>query len=349
MSEILLAKPQLEPGFIDVSVGEPHVVREALFDTFNMKDWTLPTPDKCWEYPHANGYKPLVDLLEWKHGAKVVITNGAKQALGATFYALKKMDKSAITMRIPYWALIPPLMDMHGVISASTMPDPPHYSDSEFWKHEAFLLLAPNNPDGFIHSDKELIEMNKGFEGSKCPFIHDAAYYTHSYLPRTHSLPAIGDVQIYSISKMLGLSNLRVGYAVCHNQQYYKLIQEYVEATTVGVAVPSQMFTYELMNQMRAYPTLTEKFENISFAALRESKKIIQEVSPEILEVPSNYTDVPGMFGWFKVGPKADFKKAKINAIDGALFGMPGYVRMNLAFNAETVRDIVARLNSVLV
>jgi bifunctional pyridoxal-dependent enzyme with beta-cystathionase and maltose regulon repressor activities len=53
------------------------------------------------------------------------------------------------------------------------------------------------------------------------------------------------------------------------------------------------------------------------------------------------------MFGWFKVGPKADFTKSKINFIDGALFGVPGMVRMNLAFSSDKMEEIVKRLNSV--
>ena len=145
---------------------------------------------------------------------------------------------------------------------------------------------------------------------------------------------------------MLGLSGLRVGYAVCPNKEFHKLIRQYMEAMTVGVSLPSQMFAYDLMNQMRGYPTTVEKFENIAFASLEESKKIIRQVNPEILEVPN---DIVGMFGWFKVGAKADFQKAKINTIDGALFGKPGFIRMNLAFNPNIMHDIVKRLNESII
>lgn len=68
----------------------------------------------------------------------------------------------------------------------------------------------------------------------------------------------------------------------------------------------------------------------------------------EILEVDSNLENSAGMFGWFKVGPKADFSKYKINTIDGSLFGVPGMVRMNLAFSKDRMEEIVRRLNSVL-
>jgi len=80
--------------------------------------------------------------------------------------------------------------------------------------------------------------------------------------------------------------------------------------------------------------------------ALQESKKIISQVDPEVLEIDPNVINIPGMFLWAKVGPKANFQKAKINMIDGQLFGGPGMIRMNLAFDKTTMLDIVNRLNS---
>lgn len=340
MSNILLAKPELPPGFIDVSVGEPHVVREALFKVFDILNWTLPSLEHSWEYPPPKGYKPLVALLEHLHQAPVVITNGAKQALGATFYALKKLGWNYAQEKSPHWALIPPLAEMHGI-------DMVHANGPCVEDKSPFLLISPNNPDGHCESSERLIELSRQYKEREIPFIHDAAYYTYSYLPRHFSLPLIGDVQIYSLSKMMGLSNLRIGYAVCPNKEFYKLITEYVEAMTVGVSLPSQLFAFELLNQMNGYPTKVEAFENIAFNALQQSKTIMKQVDSEILEVPSDVEKTYGMFGWFKTGPKFDPVKSKINFIDGALFGTDGHVRMNLAFDQEKMQEIVNRLNSV--
>ena len=88
------------------------------------------------DYPYPQGYKPLVELLEFKHQAKVVITNGAKQALGAVFYALKKMGMCYCQEKSPYWALIPPLAAMHGI--EMIHPNAPYDNDQM-----ALLLLSP--------------------------------------------------------------------------------------------------------------------------------------------------------------------------------------------------------------
>ena len=342
MSDILLAKPQLPPDWIDVSVGEPHLVRDNLIKIFQLEEELKIGHLKKDEliYPAPTGYQPLVKHLESKHGAPVIITNGAKQALGACFYALKKLGKDSVGMNTPYWCLIPPLLKMHGLdwVSAPVQ---------DFTRAPAYLLLAPNNPDGATPSPEFLKDRTESAKELGVPFIHDAAYYTHIYLPETHTLPKVGDVQIYSISKMLGLSGLRLGYVVCHNQEYYKLIQEYMEAMTVGVSIASQTFLFDLLDRrMRSFPTLVQKFEGQCSMELERNKKLCSQIDPEVLEVPANYHETPGMFGFFKVGPKADFQKAKINLIDGSLFGAPGMVRMNLAFHEDKMEEIVRRLNS---
>jgi aspartate/methionine/tyrosine aminotransferase len=334
--DILLAKPKLPEGWLDCSVGEPHLVRQNLIETFKLSQ-EISVPNLVLDdmvYPDHTGYKKLVDFLEKKHGAPVVITNGAKQALGACFYSLKKMGHDEYAMRTPYWALIPPLAKQHGL----------HFRNSA---NIPYLCLAPNNPDGHTQSPEELVKLAESYKTVNLPFIHDAAYYTYSYIERSsHSLPSVGDVQIYSISKMLGLSGLRLGYVVCPNQEFYKFIQDYMETMTVGVSMVPQVWLYNFFhNHQPNLDRLMAKFEDKNFYELVENKKILKTIDTEILEVPNDFEYHPGMFGWFKVGPKAKLEKSRINFIKGDLFGMPGFIRMNLAFNFETMKEIVNRIN----
>lgn len=310
-------------------------MREILLKHFSLDSFPQDHPHNVWEYPAPTGYQPLVDMLQEKYGHPVIITNGAKQALGACFYALKKMGKQTLGMMEPYWALIPPLVEMHGLTPA--LGAHPYHID-------AYLALAPNNPNGAFPY-LECLEAT--CKSKDIPLIHDAAYYTHVYLPFSTELKVYGDVQIYSISKMFGLSGLRLGYVVCPNLEYYKLIQQYMEAMTVGVSITSQIFLHDLMLRMKEDPESFQKFEEEAHEALDTSKRILLQVDPDILMVTPQMVNINGMFGWLRVGPKANFQKSKINFIDGALFGGPGMVRMNLAFNQEKMETIVNRLNSV--
>jgi aspartate/methionine/tyrosine aminotransferase len=335
MTNILLAKPKLPKGWTDFSVGEPHVVREVLTKIFNLdKDLFAfaVNKDTC-EYPPPNGWKPLVDLLEKKHNAPVIITNGAKQALGAAFYACKQMGKSKLGMRNPYWALIPPLAKQHGLECAE--------------KYDCYLSIMPNNPDGFIHDYEYAKYLDSYHRYLGIPFIHDAAYYTHVYLPDSYVLGPLGNIQIYSISKMYGLSGLRLGYVVCHDREFYQHIIQYMEMMTVGVSTFSQGFLHELLREEETHPELSRQFEVEARNELYRAKFLARTIHQDVLEVPKDFEQSNGMFGWFKLGPRCDFKKAKINVNDGALFGGPGMVRINLGLQTDVLKEAIARLNSL--
>jgi aspartate/methionine/tyrosine aminotransferase len=334
MTDILLAKPQLSADWKDCSIGEAHVVRHALRSIFDISACDLPKDNFIFEYQEPRGYKPLVQLLEEKYQSPVVICNGAKQGMGAAFFALKQMGKNKVYLPRPWWALIPPLMEMHSLKSS-------HEEDD----CDSYFCVAPNNPCGSMPDLQSL-----SFTAKYCnkPFIHDAVYYNNIYLPNCSQFEQFGDVQIYSSSKSFGLSSLRVGWVVCPNTEMYKLILHYMEHMTVGVSIVSQIFLYNLLNRMHGYPTLTEKFESLAAAALQESKKIIQKVDPKILEINSNIQQQAGMFGFFKCHQPEAFSQAKINPAWGEHFGAPGYVRMNLAFDASTMEEIVSRLNSAI-
>ena len=236
-------------------------------------------------------------------------------------------------MGTPYWALIPPLAKMHNLECV----------DEYDYSWDSYLSLTPNNPNGFC---EDLTERDLYCKERNIPLIHDAAYYTHVYLPRSYDLKQFGDVQIYSASKAFGLSGIRIGWAVCTNPEFYKLIKEYMEAMTVGVSVLPQVFTYDLISEMNQHPQKTEWFEDKAALSLMYAKAAMQRVDSEVLEVPEDFVKTPGMFLFCKIKDYSLLDKAKINAIDGKHFGKPGYVRMNLAFGADRIDEIVNRLNA---
>jgi aspartate/methionine/tyrosine aminotransferase len=291
------------------------------------------------EYPSPNGYSTLVKLLEDKYQSPVIVTNGAKQALGASFYMLHKLGYEYVAMKEPYWALLPQLAEAHGL--CPVFEEEGEALDSE----DPFLLLAPNNPDGSCKPLSKLEKLSKLYQEVKLPFIHDAVYYTHSYLPSSYKLGKFGDLQIYSASKMYGLSGLRVGWIVCHNTEYYKTLCEYIEMMTVGVSVASQRIMANIVAHEKLYGS--SNFEESNFQALQKARQLFKTVNSDIIELPENFENTPGMFAWVKLKDRDALNKAKINAIDGALFGSPGYIRMNLALPPDTLREVVNRLNSL--
>jgi aspartate/methionine/tyrosine aminotransferase len=324
MSKILLAQPILKPGYIDLSVGEPHLIRDILLNEIDINKCIPKMEWNDFIYPSPCGYDKLVEFLEEKHQSRVIITNGAKQALGAAFYALNKMGFDTIGMRSPYWALIPPLAELHNLNV---------YIGDKI--ERANLYIAPNNPDGYVGDIESYEKLCKKYNAI---IIHDAAYYTNIYMDKSIEKKLIGDVQVFSISKMFGLSSLRLGYAVCPNEEMYNHMQYYMEHMTVGVSKMPQMLLLNIFNNIDL-----DSFESKCYNSLQENKKIARTINKSILEIDES--DYPGMFLWAKIKDLSAFDKAKLHIIDGEVFGNKDYIRINLAFSKDKMQDIVDRLN----
>jgi aspartate/methionine/tyrosine aminotransferase len=294
MSDLLLAKPKLDDTWIDCGPGEPYIVYEALEKYFDLSDHILFKKEN-WQYPSPNGAKNLIDLLESQYQAPVVITNGAKGGLAATFYALNKMGYNTIEMRNPYWALIPPLATQHGLNSIFT---------NDFQYKNPYLYLNPNNPDGYALSYDESLQIYDKYVSMKIPFIHDAAYYSHIYMPQDYELKPIGDVAIYSASKSYGLSGLRLGYCVCYNKDYYNYLVEYQEMMTVGVSSISQEFFYSLLNCIKDHPCNFNDFTLCASKELYNCKLALKNINPNVLEVPKDFEHTDGMFAFLNLNQR---------------------------------------------
>lgn len=321
--------------WIDAGPGEAYIVRDTLFSIFpELQSHSVNlTFNHKTEYPFG-GYKPLVEYLENKHGAPVVICNGAKQALAASFYALRQNGYKTLGARMPCWHLIPPLVKECGL----------KMSESGY---DCYLSILPNNPDGHMFSNAEMSHHNEWFqnEGS-APLIHDAAYYSPIYVSDFEQ-KSIGDVQIFSASKSYGLSGLRIGYAVCYNTSYYSLLSNYVDMVSVGVSTLSQEYYLRLLYEVEHNKNKFPKLVSLVRDQLAEAKRTMLSVNSDVLEITDSSLNQCGMFGWFKKGKRFDASKAKIYFVDGAVSGFPDYIRMNMALPINQIKEIVSRLNAI--
>jgi len=325
-----LQKLLLGPDWIDLSFGEPKVVMSALFRQLNRfgDPFKMPTIHDLpkWEYQPAAGKPDLVKILEEKYDAKIVVCNGAKQALASAMYSFKRHGASTIFYDKPYYPANPSLAESVGLV----------WSDQG--SSDSFLITSPNNPDGRNCSNLDLIEWR--YRG---PMIHDAAYYTDIYLPDDQLTIPLGDIQVFSMSKMYGLSGLRIGYAVAHNEKYYADMVNYIEMTTAGVSAASQDIARNIELIFKENPSYYKEFVKEARASIALARKELERLDPDVLEmVPCKSNS---MFGWFKAGPALDAKAAKVYILPGELFGQPGYMRMNIAHPPEVIREAVDRLN----
>lgn len=334
MSDLFLAKQNFPPGTIDAIVGEPHLIRDNLYSILNLNELTPDISNKnIFEYTPPAGYDSLVKFLEDKHQAPVIISSGAKQAIGSIFYSLKCNGYRSIYLDNPWWSLFPPLIAMHNLDRAHSFGE----------ESSAYLLVSPNNPDGIVKTEEELIYIKEICQEKKIPLIHDSAYFNHNYLPSDYNLSSIGDVQVFTCSKLFGLSQLRIGYSVFHDTMLYSKALQYMENMTVGTSILSQILALNIFDSFKSNKNLQKSFEEKCFNQLSYNRNLVKQISSDLI-VDQNEL---GMFLWAKCKDFNKFTQAKINVADGIHFGKPGHIRMNLAFDNNTIEEIVTRLNNV--
>jgi len=331
MSDAKLQKLILGPDWIDMSFGEPKVIASALYRQLNCVGTSFKMPEmkdlRSWEYPPASGKPDLVNLLEDRHGARVVVTSGGKQALDSALRALHIHGGRNIYYDIPFYPANPGFINSAGLLGV------------ERSQADCFLITSPNNPDGKNYSNVELLNF-----AATGPTIHDAAYYTDIYLPDGQVPIDIGDMQVFSISKMYGLSGLRVGYVVVHNDKYYDCIRDHIETTTAGVSTVSQDIVRNVELFFKERPDALKRFHQESRKAIADARSILNGLDKDVLQLVNS--DANSMFAWFKAGPLLDNKAAKVHILDGSIFGQPGMMRMNIALPVHLVQDAVDRLNA---
>jgi len=336
---MILAKTNLGPDWIDLGLGEPSVIIDACHKYCNVvgKNLAFLTQqdiDKL-NYPMPQGLPELTSILEKRHGGRAIITNGAKQGISAVCYSLKNNGVNKMAVHTPYWLATPTLIEKE-LIDCIKIP-----GDSS--PYGAFMLTSPGNPDGKELTKKEVEELDSEANFGGIKLIHDAAYYTPIYTRDPEEITSFGAAQIFSYSKMYGLSGLRLGYIVCRDNSLFPAMVEYVEMMCSGVSLASQLIALSVEKHFDSNPSLKKQFQLCARDAIKASREELNLLDHNAMTLVDSGSN--SMFAWCKKGDKLDLLKAKVNAIDGRHFGCEGMVRLNIAQDSKLIREAVRRIN----
>ncbi len=318
---------------IDLGIGEARLVRAALEATCGLgflSSWL----EEELSYPSSRGNQELLRELEHISEAPTVVTAGAKHGAFIALMVAKKRGCERVGMRDPAW---PPLVQAAQTLGFKvTLCEP-----SEVKRYDCFMLVSPNNPDGRAFSPFELTTIETTASETGKFLIHDAAYACAPYSNFDGSIRPIGDVQLHSASKRFGLSGLRVGWAVCRQEQTLADIEDLVETTTAGVCGTAQGAIARLLKQLRVNPRLAVTFKKEAIALMGEARKAASSFNPQVLEADMHLNE--GAFAWCRKGPRYDATKLQALLIDGGEYGYPYHVRVNLVGGLGLVEELARR------
>ena len=291
------------PGGFNLAVGEPYFLHEVYGSLYPQHFGGKVT------YPLLTGDPELVEMLRQRFGGQhVVITNGAKQALLASCYALQlqrdrdpdqQYDFLQVYHPAPFWPTYPTIADLSGL----------GFTSVGMSKNSLNILTAPNNPNGSME-DQTRLQWD----------IWDAAYasriYGWDYLVPFHR------ISVWSGAKLYGPSGYRVGWLATSDKHLATLAAEYVEKTTSGVATPSQYFMKGLLKNLASLSPEED-------ARLHQkARKMLLDTSNEFMELRHHFKTVDGvplhgagMFAWVQAKDPDDFKRllglAKVKVVSG--------------------------------
>jgi aspartate/methionine/tyrosine aminotransferase len=343
---MLLAKTELPDGWIDMGIGEAYCVRNSLLSNFKQLKRFSPTKITDLSYFPTEGNSLLVRELFHSFGKgryPVIVGAGAKQILFCAFMAYKEMGYKRIVTHTPYWSSFPRMAELAGLEFSTSLRD----FDGTFLnnKEDVLLIVSPNNPDGDTFSSSQLnFYIESGFR-----VIHDAAYESDVY--NIHALECLmPDIKVYSAAKQWGLSGLRLGWGVFNHSDLMARTNELVEATTSGTSILSQSMVYDVL-RLKHYNPVT--YNNFVCQAMDEiignRKAFLDNLSTDVFDEYSIAAakNSDGMFVFLGLNPGINFYDAKVRAIDGAAFGMPGWFRFNVAVNRADCLRAAQRISEL--
>lgn len=303
-ADMQMARGEIEGGY-NLAVGEPVLIQQHVrFPPFVVKP---PFP-----YPTLDGHPALITELRKRHNERyIVVTNGAKQALAAAFYAYKKnADRSAVAHPAPYWPSYPTLARQVGM----------YFRGGRGYDDYVNCVTHPNNPDGAEHKFGEIYD------------VWDAVY-AHSVYGWDYTVPE-HQCSVWSASKLLGLSGVRVGWLATEEKWLADAAREHVELTTSGVSVPAQQIVADALLALNVEPAYYKEAYRQARRAMLKNGKLFREIMGEYcVEIEGVPRNGKGMFAWFQTAPATNFaealRRAKVAAVSGDACGMDKDSRFN--------------------
>jgi len=345
-AELSMVSRETKFGYHNLAIGEPYFLQEALesfYPTYGVVN------RHAHKYPLSQGLAALqyAIIAEEGHHLKgfkhVVITAGAKQGLLAAFAGLKGGGVTGVILQEPYWPSLPGLIQRGGL---TVMPSSLTYLGAQaglVYQSEqvAQLVVLPNNPTG---TDVKKPNSDYG------DVVWDAVYASPLYGDYN---PVDADIIVGSLSKIYGLSGLRIGWAAFKDPKAAREAALYVESTTSGISSIAQNYALGFLQKVQTERNWFEFLRGIAADTLRKNAGVFnQYIRPFTYNVSGIPSGHGGMFAWFQPADYDAFTRAlraaRITLVDGVHAGKPGFYRMNLGLTADIFESACRDLNTAL-
>lgn len=308
----------------DLGFGYPICVKEVLDLMYTPRiDNSIMTLD----YPQYEGKQELINYIRSLTVKKyIIITNGATQAINIALRSFKKAENRSIVntnqYTFPYYSFMINKADFE------------HRNNSivDFKNSDSVLNLIdmPSNPYGIMHEIKD-------------PFnntIWDSVYNNKTYVNERINRSVDCRVEVNSVSKMLGISGVRIGWIATDSIADYNLFYKEIQAENCGLSVLSQDLVIDIFNKLdqEAFFTIAQGRVNYNRSEFLKLNSFLDGQ-----DVPSN-----GMFycAWVDNKGVDIIDKANVNYITLETELKRKLIRFNLAQNNEVTKKAIKAIQT---
>ena len=329
-----------------------------------------PTPGTI-EARKAVAYRMKEDLgVDFDYDA-IVISNGAKACLYATFFTLLDTGDEVI-VPAPYWVSYTEQIRMVGgvpVIVPTTEAQhfkmtPAQLEAAITDKTKALVLNNPSNPTGMIYSKEELEALAEVCLRHDIYIIADEIYYRLCYDGRKFtSVAALGEevkkhtIIINGVSKSYAMTGWRIGYSAS-NPQLAKVMANYLSHSTSAPSTISQQAAITaLTGPQEDMQVMKQAFEQRRDHLVERMNKIegVSCIKPEgAFYVMMNMKGFLGKTMYGKVIESAEdfaqlfLEKGLVATVPCTAFAAPGFVRWSYATSLTEIDKGLDRLEAFI-
>ncbi len=293
----------------------------------------------------------------------VMVCAGAKQALYTLLYTLLNPQEEVILLA-PYWVSYPEMVRMVYGVPVIVTPEDPHFiptlaeverAVSGYTK--AVILNSPNNPSGVLYPAGFVAELVEFCERKNLYLIMDDIYHklvfdgqkpASVYAYTTRDLETSRVITLNGVSKLYGLTGVRVGWVVAPRQIVEVMTNVQAQTATCVSVVQQAAAEGALTGLQSAVESLRLTIQNNRDVMLRELNSFngVRVNKPD-----GTFYCFPDFRAFGRTSVElAQFllKKARVVTVPGKEFGMEGHLRLSYAGTVKDITEGLARLKWAL-
>jgi aspartate aminotransferase len=291
--------------------------------------------------------------------SNIIISSGAKQAIyNFLVAALDAGDE--VVFPAPYWVSYPDMVKLAGGTPVAVLPESGVTVSFEQIKKaitpktKVVIINSPGNPSGttfseeFIKNIVELCERKQIFLLTD-DIYHKLTFGVKFYSPFKYAKNTDNIASINGVSKLYGLTGLRIGWAVSTNKELIAAMGRIQAQTTSCNSDVSEAAALAALSgpqdEAKALRNTLQENRNILMAELGKIPNI--KVS-EPQGAFYSFVD----FGHYNKDSLAFaaflLEKVLVAVVPGGAFGMEGYARISFCASKENISQGIKRINWAL-